>query len=158
MADGRRGQLLTHYNYHRCEASIDANADRLQVSVRTPDSGGDVDVTVDPTANQLPLGSPFPSIRDARRFAGPLPFTFDYEAETHAIIAIRATRTNWRPAPVAVDVQRMSFFDRPSSGCTLLLAAAFHAKVIDHRWERGVRHALPSLEAGALHEGRAGVA
>ena len=30
-------------------------------------------------------------------------------------------------------------------------------KVIDHRWERGVRHALPSLEAGALHEGRAGV-
>jgi hypothetical protein len=129
---------------------------RIHVSVRTPDRGGDVEVTVDPAANVLPSGSPFPSVRDARRFAGPLPFTFDYEHETHAIIAIRATRTNWRPAPVAVNVQRVTFFERPEfAGCTPILAAAFHVKGIDYRWERGVRHGLPLLEEGALHEGRA---
>jgi hypothetical protein len=42
----------------------------------------------------LPAGSPFSSVREARRFAGPLPFTFDYEEQTHSIVAVYATRTN----------------------------------------------------------------
>jgi uncharacterized membrane protein YphA (DoxX/SURF4 family) len=150
------GNLLTHYNYHRCDAAVDATPRRIRVSVRTPDGGGDLDVTADPATQTLPAGSPFSSVRDARRFAGPLPFTFDYERETHSIIAIRATRTNWRPVPIAVDVGRIAFFDRPEfAGCTPVLAAAFHVKAIDYRWERGVRYALPSPE-GALRQPRAG--
>ena len=82
-------------------------------------------------------------MREARRFAGPLPFTFDYEPESHAIVLIKATRTAWRPAPVAVEVRRLAFFDQPAfKGCTPVLAAAFHVKDIDYRWERGIRHAL----------------
>ncbi len=141
------GNLLTHYNYHRCQASIDPSADRIHVTVRTRDHGGDLDVTADLATAALPAGSPFHSVRDARRFAGPLPFTFDYEQETHAIIAINARRTNWRPAPVAVDVRRISFFEQAAfDGCTPVLAAAFHVKDIDYRWERGVRHALSEKE------------
>jgi uncharacterized protein YqjF (DUF2071 family) len=137
------GNLLTHYNYHRCDASIEPSPDRIHVTVRTRDHGGDLDVTADLTAGVLPPGSPFRSLRDARRFAGPLPFTFDYEQETHAIIAINARRTNWRPAPVAVDVRCISFFNQAVfDGCTPVLAAAFHVKDIDYRWERGVRYAL----------------
>jgi hypothetical protein len=149
------GNLLTHYNYSRCDATMDVSSGGMHVSVRTADGGGDLDVRVpdgpgarvpdSPNAPVLPEGSPFASIRDARRFAGPLPFTFDYERETHAIIAIRATRANWKPAPVAVDVQRIAFFDRPEfAGCTPILAAAFHVTGIDYRWERGVRYSLPS--------------
>jgi hypothetical protein len=82
-------------------------------------------------------------VREARRFAGPLPFTFDFEAETHGIIAIQATRANWRPEPVSVDVERLSFFDQPAfHGCTPVLAAAFHVSDIDYRWERGVHYSL----------------
>ena len=137
------GNLLTHYNYHPCDASIEPSADRIRVTVRTRDHGGDLDVTADLAHATLPAGSPFHSVRDARRFAGPLPFTFDYERETHAIIAINARRTNWRPAPVAVDVRCISFFDQAVfDGCTPVLAAAFHVKDIDYRWERGVRYAL----------------
>lgn len=139
------GNLLTHYNYHRCDADIDSSPDRirLRVTVRTADHAGDLDVTADVTSPVLPDGSPFPSLREARRFAGPLPYTFDYEQETHAIIAINATRTNWRPAPVAVDVKHISFFDQPVfDGCTPILAAAFHVKDVDYRWERGVHHSL----------------
>jgi uncharacterized protein YqjF (DUF2071 family) len=137
------GNLLTHYNYHRCDASIDPSPDRIHVTVRTRDHGGDLDVTAHLGNAALPPGSPFRSVRDARRFAGPLPFTFDYEQETHAIIAINARRTNWQPAPVAVDVRRISFFEQAAfDGCTPVLAAAFRVKDIDYRWERGVRYPL----------------
>jgi uncharacterized protein YqjF (DUF2071 family) len=143
------GNLLTHYNYHRCDASIDPSPDRIHVTVRTRDHGGDLDVTADLANAALPAGSPFRSVRDARRFAGPLPFTFDYEQETHAIIAINARRTNWRPAPVAVDVRCISFFEQAAfDGCTPVLAAAFHVKDIDYRWERGVRY--PLSEGGVI--------
>ena len=141
------GKLLTHYNYHRCDASIERSPDRIHVTVRTRDHRGDLDVTAGLANAALPAGSPFRSVRDARRFAGPLPFTFDYEQETHAIIAINARRTNWRPAPVTVDVRCMSFFEQAAfDGCTPVLAAAFHVKDIDYRWERGVRHALSEKE------------
>jgi len=137
------GNLLTHYNYHRCNAAIDITKDLVHYSVTTPDGFGSLDVTADLMKPSLPNDSPFPSVRDARRFAGPLPFTFDYERETDAIVAIQATRTTWLPAPVSVDVRRLAFFDQPIfAGCTPILAAAFHVRDIDYRWERGVRHAI----------------
>jgi hypothetical protein len=137
------GNLLTHYNYHRCHAAIDESAHHLHVAVTAPDSIGTLDVSADLRDATLPAGSPFSTVRDARRFAGPLPFTFDYERESNAIITIAATRSAWRPAPVAVDVRRLAFFDQPAfDGCTPILAAAFHVKDIDYRWERGVRQAL----------------
>ena len=139
------GNLLTHYNYHRCEATLDASGARLRVAVRTPDRTGDLDVTADLSDAALPDGSPFPSPRHARRFAGPMPFTFDYEQETHAIVVIKANRTNWSPTPVRVDVGHISFFDQPVfATCTPVLAAAFHVPDVDYRWERGVHVPLPA--------------
>jgi uncharacterized protein DUF2071 len=139
------GNLLTHYDYHRCTASVDASGSRIRIAVGTPDHGGDLRMTADLSDAVLPPGSPFASVREARRFAGPLPFTFDFERETNAMIAIRATRANWQPEPVAVDVERMSFFDRRAfRACTPVLAAAFHVSGIDYRWERGVRYPLPA--------------
>ena len=137
------GNLFTHYNYHRCDASIDASDAAVKVAVTSRDGHGDLELTAHPRQHGLPAGSPFGSVREALRFAGPLPFTFDYEAETHAIIAIEAARANWRPQPIAVDVRRMAFFEQPAfRGCTPVLAAAFHVSGIDYHWHRGVRHAL----------------
>lgn len=145
------GNLLTHYNYHRCDARIEASSNQMHVTVHTPDGAGDLDVTADLTNATLPAGSPFPSLREARRFAGPLPFTFDYEQETHAIIAINARRTHWRPAPVTVAVRHISFFDQSVfAGCTPVLAAAFHVKSVDYRWERGVRYPLARTQSEAV--------
>jgi len=140
------GNLFTHYNYHRCDAIIDEAADRIRVSVTTSDAIGRVDLTANLMDTTLPAGSPFPTMRDARRFAGPLQFTFDYERETGAIVAIQATRTTWMPTPVAVDVRRVAFFDQPIfKGCTPILAAAFHVKDIDYRWERGISYAVREI-------------
>ncbi len=137
------GNLLTHYNYHRCRTSVTTSLDDAHFTIDTTDGGGDVDVTVRFGEPALPEGSPFASVREARRFAGPLPYTFDYEPDTHAIVAIEARRTNWRPAPVRADVARLSFFDAAAfQGCTPRLAAAFHVRDIEYHWLRGVRHAL----------------
>jgi len=142
------GNLLTHYNYHHCHVRMAADGDELRVIVTTPDGAGDLDVAVgsmdawvrasSPDA-VLPASSPFSTVREARRFAGPLPFTFDYEAETDSIVAIAARRTNWKPMPIDVDVHRIAFFDQPGfAGCTPRLAAAFRVDNVDYRWNRGV--------------------
>lgn len=138
------GNLLTHYNYHRCTAVATAATDgTVSLSVATPDGGGDVRLSVDRSTPELPAGSPFKSVREARRFAGPLPFTFDYEAETAAIIAVQATRAHWRPELVSADVERLSFFEQPAfRGCSPVLAAAFYMSDVDYRWQRGVHHAV----------------
>jgi hypothetical protein len=143
------GNLLTHYNYHQCSAIVGASTDQLAFTVRTADRGGDLDLTASLASAPLPAGSPFTSLHEARRFAGPLPFTFDYEPETHSIVAIAAARTNWKPVPIEVDVRRLSFFDQPAfRGCSPVLAAAFHVADVDYRWERGVRHILRDIEEG----------
>jgi len=137
------GNLLTHYNYSRCRANVVAANDSIRFAVHSSDGRGDLDVIVQRAEAALPDGSPFAAVRDARRFAGPLPYTFDYEDATHAIVAIEAKRTNWRPAPVAVHVSRLTFFDQPAfAACTPRLAAAFYVRDIDYHWLRGVRHAL----------------
>lgn len=144
------GNLLTHYNYRRCEAAIRSSNGRIDIAVRTADSSGDLDMTATLDDAVLPVESPFSSLREARRFAGPLPFTFDYEPETHAIVAIQATRTNWAPRPIGVDVRRISFFGQPMfRGSTPTLAAAFHVGGVDYRWERGVRIPLAAARGVA---------
>jgi hypothetical protein len=137
------GNLLTHYNYHRCDARVIASSASLHFSVRSPDGLGSLEVSADRSTNALPAGSIFWSLRDARRFAGPLPFTFDYERETDSIIAIRAMRTNWQPSPVSVDVRHISFFEQPPfDRCTPTLAAAFYVHDVDYQWDRGMRYQL----------------
>ncbi len=137
------GNALTHYHYRHCDARIDATGRGLHVQVSTRDGVGDLEVAAHLDNAALPGESPFQSVRDARRFAGPLPFTFDYEAETDAIIAIEAARAGWHPTPVQVDVRRLAFFDQPLfRGCRPVLAAAFYAGNIEYRWRRGARHPL----------------
>lgn len=148
----RGGNLMTHYDYHRCDVQIEGCDERRSISVRTVDRAGDLDLSMMRSADPaLPPGSPFESWKEARRFAGPLPFTFDYEAETHAIIAIEAIRQHWRPAPIAVDVRRIAFLDQPAfAGATPILAAAFQVNDIDYRWNRGRRYGLDASLSEAI--------
>ena len=91
----------------------------------------------------LPATSPFADLDEARHFAGPLPFTFDYEPETHSIIRILGLRKGWDPMPVDVDVRRATFLDRaPFRDAGPRLANAFYVRDLDYRWEPGVREPL----------------
>ncbi len=88
----------------------------------------------------LPAGSPFPSLQVARKFAGPLPFTFDYDAQTHSIIRVQGVRAAWDPKPTRVEVLRNTFLERASfADAHPILASAFYLCNVDYRWKRGVR-------------------
>lgn len=136
------GNLLTHYNYRLCRADLENRDDLLHWTIRTPQAEADLDVLVhlDRNPAPLPAGSPFHSLAEARRFAGPLPYTFDYEQPTGSIIGIRAVRQNWNPQPVAVEIRQNTYLDRePFRGAAPMLANAFHVGNVPYRWERGRR-------------------
>jgi hypothetical protein len=139
------GNLLTHYNYHLCDASVMSTHGQFAIDINTPDSSADISVIADLAhAGALPVDSPFKSLHDALRFAGPLPYTFDYEPQTHSIIAIKGVRENWRPRLVNVRVLRNAFLEQEPFGLSNpTLASAFYVSEIDYRWLRGKRFKLP---------------
>jgi|HubBroStandDraft_3_1064219.scaffolds.fasta_scaffold12939_5 hypothetical protein len=136
------GNLLTHYRYRLADIDVTPAENRLAVRIATPDAAADLHVVVhlagEPAA--LPPGSPFRSDADARRFAGPLPWTFDYEPQTRSIVMIHGRRSRWQPRQVAVDVKTCSFIEQaPFGKAGPRLASAFHIADLDYRWDRGVR-------------------
>lgn len=140
----RFGNLLTHYHYTLAEVAFAADANRIEINIKTPRHAADLHVLADlRETEQLPPDSPFADWRQARLFAGPLPFTFDYEAETNSIVLIEGVRQNWHPRPVNVRVLCSSFFDSaPFRGTSPVLASAFHVADIPYRWKRGVVESL----------------
>jgi hypothetical protein len=146
----RAGNLLTHYHYQLCQATLDERRGELHWTIRTPRGDADLEVTAKiPDSGEpapLPPGSPFASVADARRFAGPLPYTFDYESETRSIICIRALRQEWNPRPVQVDVRKATFFQQePFCRAHPVLANAFYVRDVPYQWLRGVRIPLEAL-------------
>jgi len=136
----RVGNWLTHYNYHLCRSTLEECGSELHWLVETPHCEADIEVVarLDGDPAQLPEGSPFASMAEARRFAGPLPYTFDYEHATRSIIAIRAVRQEWDPQPVEVEVHRNSFLERePFRSAKPILANAFHVRNVPYQWQRG---------------------
>ena len=134
------GNLLTHYRYRMAQVSLTERPGELEIMVVTPGGEADLHVIADLASRPAPLpaGSPFASLDEARRFAGPLPYTFDYEASTRSLVVVRAVRTAWDPQPVEVDVRRATFFDQHLfRDVEPVLANAFHVAEVDYRWERG---------------------
>jgi hypothetical protein len=139
------GNLLTHYNYVKCDVAANEEDGKLEVRI---DTGGEADLHVVADLGSkpapLPEGSPFPDVREARKFAGPLPFTFDYEKETHSIVLIEGVRESWDPQPVRVEVRECGFLRRgPFAAESSVLANAFHLQDVPYRWKRGVVEPLP---------------
>ncbi len=143
------GNLLTHYAYRRARVCWRREKTTLAIGVTTPRGEADIAVAIDTAKSaELPPGSPFSDWREARRFAGPLPFTFDYEPEARSMVLIEGVRSNWRPQPVEAEVARLSFLDQPQfAAANPVLASAFLVQEIPYRWKRGVREPLENRSA-----------
>jgi hypothetical protein len=140
------GNCLTHYQYRHARVDWREAPGEIEIKVQTPNAEADLEATVflSDAPAPLPDGSPFPDQRRARLFAGPLPFTFDYEPETHSIILIEGERESWHPKPVTVAVRKATFLDqKPFIAAKPLLANAFLVSGTPYRWKRGTREALP---------------
>ncbi len=144
------GNALTHYHYHQARVSLrhtpstPAAPSTLEVAIQTRDAAADLQVVVKLNdCDKLPSNSPFPDLETARKFAGPLPFTFDYERQTHSMIVIKGVRKKWDPQPVQVEVRRNTFLETaPFRAAKSRLANAFYINDIPYRWEKGRVEAL----------------
>lgn len=134
------GNRLTHYRYSTCKVETRRSEGSLEIQVRTP--GGETDLVVrarlDETPAAPPLGSPFPDLATARRFAGPLPYTFDGDGDS--LVLVEGVRRHWQPRAVTVEVERCQFLDHPPfDSATPRLANAFLVEEVPYTWKRGVR-------------------
>lgn len=143
--DSRRmallGRWLTHYGYRHRAVRVARIGDALSLEVIAPHEHVEVSLWADlRPAMSPPEGSPFPDLRTARRFAGPMPFTFSHEPETNSLIVVEGARQHWEPRPVSVTVERLAFFERAPFASTGLptLANAFFVEHVDYRWKAGV--------------------
>lgn len=135
------GNLLTHYNYRLAQAEVREQDYQLEVELRTPNAEADLHVLADLSSPPAapPTGSPFSDLHEARLFAGPLPFTFDYEAQTNSIVLIEGVRKRWKPRPVNVQVLESTFFCTAAfRSAQPALANAFYAEDIPYHWKPGV--------------------
>jgi hypothetical protein len=145
------GNLLTHYHFHGAAMKYAYGEQKLTFSSKAFDNKRELIVTacLDSADDYLPENSPFPSVREALKFAGPMPFTFDYERETNSIIRVEGVRQNWQPKPVAVDVGKITFFQRlPFSQTAPVLCSAFFLQNIPYYWKSGIVEKLPPAGAG----------
>lgn len=139
----RSGNALTHYKYRLVKAAIDVDTESMHVKL----SRGDritLDVTADLQQVRLPAGSVFRTAAEARRFEGPMPFTFDYEKETNSILRVEGVRQEWDPKLVTVDVKVPPVFeDYGAPADQMKLASAFFLEGVPYRWKPGVVERLP---------------
>ena len=95
-------------------------------------------LNIDKTKNEvkLPVNSPFSDWKEARRFAGPLPFTFTYKKEKKEVLSIEGVRKNWKPKPITITDYNFSFINTFSfKNC--VLANAFVIENVPYYWRKG---------------------
>lgn len=142
----RLGNLFTRYHYRLAKVSVAATPERLEVKVQTPQNEADLELVADLTTIPagLPSGSPFRSLDDARRYAGPLPFTFSYDADRNRMVIIKGVRTEWNPQSVRVEVSRATFLESPRfAKAEIRLANAFYLENVPYCWMPGVAETVP---------------
>ena len=128
------GNMLTHYNYSKKD--IKYKTENGIVSAQIKESDFDIEVDVNSEDVPLPQGSPFADWKEARRYAGPLPFTFTCKPETKQVLIIEGVRENWVPRPVKVNNAKVGFIE--SMGFkNAVLANAFIVENIPYYWQKG---------------------
>ena len=128
------GNLMTHYRYHTVDIAQQHKTNRLRIESQQ----ANFHVTLAPSAPDVPLPalSPFATWAEARRFAGPLPFTFSADAAAGTMLIVEGVREHWQPQPVAVESYKVGLFEQLGFS-QLRLANAFAVRDIAYSWKKG---------------------
>jgi hypothetical protein len=148
------GNLFTSYKYHHVPITFTSTPETLTIAAP---NGLDVSAAISAPAGEvaLPQDSPFSSWKEARRYSGPLPFTFSYHAPRSEMVLVEGVREGWQPRPVEIvrahvpTIKTLGFSDYQ-------LANAFLVSEIPYFWRAGVVERLPherDVESGAADEG-----
>ena len=128
------GNIFTHYNYTTTDINkIDRSNEKEITSVIS-----EFKVIIDKAEGEisLPQNSPFSDWKEARRFAGPLPFTFTYNKKNKEVLIIEGVRENWTPTPVKINDYDFAFLSSLNLQSSRL-ANAFIINNIPYYWKKG---------------------
>ena len=128
------GNIFTHYNYTTTDINILEEYDFRDFSSNNSNFQLRVD-TSDRNAN-LPSDSPFNEWKEARRYAGPLPFTFTYDDTDKSVLIIEGVRSKWKPKAIKVKDYYFEFLDQLKLD-GVVLANAFEICDIPYFWKKG---------------------
>ncbi len=128
------GNIFTHYNYSTIDLTQSTKGIQTTISSQTADFNVVYEESADPIP--LPPNSPFSTWKEARRFAGPLPFTFTYKQEKKEVLIIEGVRQNWTPNPINIVDYKESFINSLPIN-QAVLANAFIIKNIPYSWKKG---------------------
>ncbi|TVR43540.1 MAG: hypothetical protein EA402_09565 [Planctomycetota bacterium] len=141
QTDSRRmcvlGNLLTRYHYQHRPLRLRRSEQQLSLD----DGRGGLRIRVDlrqgaESEVPLPKDSPFANWVEARRFCGPMPYTFSVDAESSRVVLVEGQRSNWRPRAVAVLEHRVPLLAQLGLGHARL-ANAFVVESVPYHWHRG---------------------
>ena len=128
------GNIFTHYNYTTTDISILKKEN--QKIIRSKKSNFEIVVDTSTIDANLPEDSPFSDWKDARKFAGPLPFTFTYNKKDHTVLIIEGVRQYWKPEPIKVERYSFDFINALHLQ-DAVLANAFEIRNIPYYWKKG---------------------
>ena len=128
------GNIFTHYNYTTTDIKFVKELKRINITSLKSDL--DIEVKTIGEVVPLPKDSPFKDWKEARRFAGPLPFTFTYNSKTKEVLIIEGVRQNWIPQPVEVIRSQVGFI-REKKFNSIVLANAFLIENVPYYWRKG---------------------
>lgn len=128
------GNIFTHYNYTTTDIKQIEHQNNIEIS----STKSKFKININKTEEQisLPEHSPFADWKEARRFAGPLPFTFTYNKKSKEVLIIEGVRPKWTPNPVKVMDYNFDFLSTLKLE-NPVLANAFIIKNIPHYWKKG---------------------
>ncbi len=129
------GNILTPYHYTHTALKMEQRAGAFLAT--DPASG--LHISASPATEDqapLPAGSPFCTWKDARRFCGPMPFTFSYDAPHHRVLIIEGVREQWKPSPLHIQHHHIPHLARLGFSETRL-ACAFMVRDIPYHWKKG---------------------
>lgn len=128
------GNIFTHYDYTTTDIKINREDIRLDVISTLSHLSIELDLEADEVS--LPINSPFVNWKEARRYAGPLPFTFNYNSATKEMLIVEGVRESWTPKAVNVIKYNLPFLNTLSL-TKGLLANAFIIENIPYYWKKG---------------------
>lgn len=128
------GNFFTHYNYTTTD--VQQIQDNFQLDIKSKRSNFSMQLEIGNEETQLPENSPFSDWKEARRFAGPLPFTFTYNPGTKEVLIIEGVRENWTPKPMNVINYHFPFL-KSLTDSEGRLANAFIINNIPYYWKKG---------------------
>ncbi len=127
------GNIFSHYNYKTTDILFENENNLLKI--KSEKSGFEIILNNNENAN-LPINSVFEDWKTARRFAGPLPFTFTLNKQKNEVLIIEGVRQNWIPKPIEVESFKIDFF-KDYNFSSVQLSNAFIIENIPYYWKKG---------------------